>query len=144
MTWGLRLAFAAAFLAALWGLHHYIDRGGYERAQAEHAAALAVENENNRELGRIMQRAADHVQEKKDAQNRAIADRLSAALVELQNRPDRRSDATAETSPCKGASGAELSVRDSAFLEGQAARGDRLRAALSACYEQYDAVKMAP
>ena len=47
MTLYLKLAIAAAILAALWGLHHYIDKGGYDRRVAEENAAIIKATKEN-------------------------------------------------------------------------------------------------
>jgi len=39
MTLYLKLTVVAALIAALYGAHHYIDKGGYNRANKENAAA---------------------------------------------------------------------------------------------------------
>lgn len=69
---------------------------------------------------------------------RIAADR-DRAVRELRNRPERMPEAS--RSACQGGTGAELSSRDSEFLEGLAARADGLRAALAECQGWIDAAK---
>lgn len=67
--------------------------------------------------------------------------RLSAALASLRNRPERPASAgqlSSAAADCKGATGAELYQGDGEFLARIAARADEQRAALAACYQQYD------
>lgn len=141
MSLYIRLAAILALLAGLWWLHNHIDQGGYDRRVSEEQAALVIAEAQAREVTRLRQRAADHIKDEQDAKYRDIAARLSVALDSLQNRPDRRPDAASDTSTCAGTSGAELSRPDGRFLEGEAARADRIRAALDACYRQYDSLK---
>lgn len=81
----------------------------------------------------------------KDTTNEIAAINASrdAALDELRGRPSRL-DATTSTTiagTCTtplGGSGAFLFREDAGFLIGEAARADRVRVSLKACYAQYD------
>lgn len=94
-------------------------------------------------------RQTEHAQQEQinDALRKQLADLgnvnagLSADLDRLRNRP-RRPTTVPQTSSatCAGSTGAELSREDAEFLAGEAARADKLRASLSACYSAYDAV----
>jgi len=78
----------------------------------------------------------------KNAEIKAIDSKLAAAIADgVRLRAERREPSPAIASACKGASGAELSRPDDQFLQGLAARADRIRSALDQCYKQYDAVK---
>jgi uncharacterized membrane-anchored protein YhcB (DUF1043 family) len=78
-----------------------------------------------------------------------IATRLADATRRLQQRPDRlpataqAGGAGAAPAACQGTTGAQLSRPDAEFLEREAARAEQLRAALSACYQAYDAAAAA-
>lgn len=75
----------------------------------------------------------------KDEQIKIIDGKLAAARADgMRLRAERREPSPAITSACKGATGSELSRPDAGFLSEQAARADRLRAALAQCYDQYD------
>ena len=76
------------------------------------------------------------IQESKDAKNRTVIARHLATIDELRNRPER----SVNSGACTGASGAELSRPDAGFLAGEAARAERQRNALEACYAQYDSL----
>ena len=69
----------------------------------------------------------------------AINARLSAALVQLRQRPARRPDVPEAATACRGATGADLSADDAGLLVREAARADILRTALGQCQAQYDA-----
>lgn len=97
---------------------------------------LATEQETRRIENRRQSMAAG-IQESKDAKNRAVIARQLALIDELRNRPERAVNPTT----CTGATGAELSRPDAGFLAGEAARADRQRNALEACYAQYDSLK---
>lgn len=71
-----------------------------------------------------------------ESQLRSISGRLADALVSLHNRPARLPEPA--RAACAGATGAELSGPDAAFLEREAARADTLRAALARCQGQTD------
>lgn len=108
------------------------------------AAAQLTKTEQARETERELQRFNQGAQNVKDAEYRRIAARLSDALRELRSRPDRLPEAA--RAACAGATGAELSGRDAAVLEGLAARADQLRAELAGCQDRewraYEALKM--
>ena len=85
-----------------------------------------------------LERQAAEIERAKDKQIRAINSRLSSTLEQLRQRPERLPDPPAA---CEGTTGAELSRPDADFLAREAARADRLRQALAACYQQYDEVR---
>ena len=82
------------------------------------------------------QKAADQIRKEKDAQIASINNQLADALIGLRKRPDRTQSANAG----QGGTGLSLSAQDAEFLDREAARADVLRTALSACYQQYDAL----
>jgi hypothetical protein len=83
------------------------------------------------------QDAADKIRKEKDAQINAINNQLFNALSQLRSRPSR---SQYSTNNGQGGTGLSLSAEDGSFLEREAARADKLRSALSACYQQYDEV----
>lgn len=85
---------------------------------------------------RAAQIATDKVRKEKTREVEAINNRLNAALVELRNRPTR----TELSSNGQNGTGSSLSAEDAGFLIGEAARADKIRIALDACYKQYDEV----
>jgi hypothetical protein len=74
----------------------------------------------------------------RDAEMQSINDQLVSALGELRKRPSRLSAPTGAT--CQGGTGASLYAEDATAALGEAARADRLRAALSECYGYLDAL----
>ena len=96
--------------------------------QAQQAATQALQEQH--------QAAADQIRKEKDAQIASINTQLANALSQLRSRPSRTQDAANG----QGGTGVSLSAEDSIFLEREAARADILRTALSACYDQYDAL----
>lgn len=69
---------------------------------------------------------------------------INANLVndidKLRSRPTRLSMPRNTSANCAGATGRELSRPDAGFLIGEAARADRLRDALTACYAAFDSI----
>jgi len=96
--------------------------------QAQQAATQALQEQH--------QAAADQIRKEKDAQIASINTQLADALVKLRERPSR----TQASSNGQGGTGLSLSAEDASFLTREAARADILRTALSACYDQYDAL----
>lgn len=92
----------------------------------------------------VLQDAAQRLRSVKDAEIRDVNARLSAALVELRNRPARPAPG-ADQVPGAGATppggtGASLFREDAEFLVREAARADEIRAALKQCTALYDEV----
>jgi hypothetical protein len=85
------------------------------------------------------------LEEVKNAQLKTIDQRLADALADgMRHRAERRPDlpgASAAASACAGGTGAGLSRPDAGFLDGEAARANRIRAALEQCYAQYEQVR---
>ena len=137
---GLAIGFGAAWNVQGWRMESEIAdlRANHaEAARAAEASARAKEQAAATTLATIEQKASD---EKK----RLSAD-LAAAYRELRNRPERPSggDVSKGAAAGVGCTGAALFRSDAAFLVGEAARADQLRAALSRCQAAYEqAVKL--
>jgi hypothetical protein len=102
------------------------------RNASKEAAQMAAQVKKDKEA----QQAVDKVRQEKNREIEAINTRLSAALVELRNRPTRQE----LSGNGQAGTGASLSAEDAGFLIGEAARADKIRSALSACYLQYEKV----
>jgi hypothetical protein len=85
----------------------------------------------------------DKIEKRKNGEIANVNARLRVALNELSERTSRNTTSQNPTD-CKGTTGTELSREDAAFLAREAARADRLRAALGACYIQYDEARSFP
>ena len=80
---------------------------------------------------------ADKIRTEKDAQIKAINNKLVDAISELRKRPSR----TEQASNGQSGTGATLYAEDAEFLIREASRADQIRIGLEACYKQYDAIK---
>ena len=120
------IAFAAGWQINSWRLE--------SRYQQEKLDILIQAKKDQERL----ERQAAEIERAKDKQIRAINSRLSSTLEQLRQRPERLPD---PAPACEGTTGAELSRPDAEFLAREAARADRLRQALAACYQQYDEVR---
>jgi hypothetical protein len=103
----------------------------YSADEKANAAAAFDASEQAREVERLASKTRQGIEDAKNAEIRVIRGRLDAAVERLRNRPDRLPEASRPA--CAGATGAELSGRDAAFLERLAARADDIRAELKAC-----------
>lgn len=142
-----------ALLAVLFGTHKVIVYKATTRAVEETRATMSAEynqrlleaSERAREREQVMVESADKIRKEKDAKIASLNGRLSTALDGLRQRPQRKTDSPSKDASapcdCTGATGAELSREDGSFLAREAARADRLRAALEQCYQQYDSVR---
>lgn len=126
----LYLAFAIAC-----GVSYGAGRWQQWRAdEKSHAADMALAAEKSRELERNAEKVNQRITDAKDKELRSVRARLDVALERLRQRPERLPEAARPA--CEGATGAELSGRDAAFLERLAARADGLRAELKACQDR--------
>lgn len=139
----LMLAVAAA---AIWG-HGWL--AGAEHGEDKLNAYKAdVDRQTLIQAARSLKASTKLLQDgitREKAKNDEINDinrRLSIAVADsVRYRAERRRVATPNpTTPasCDGATGAELSRPDAEFSVREAARADRIRAALKTCYEQYN------
>ncbi len=69
-----------------------------------------------------------------------INSKLNDDLDKLRKRSTRTSLSNSAKSICKGATGEYLSSEDSGFLTREAARADKIRAALETCYTYADSI----
>lgn len=112
----------------------WVKGRGYEKQQWEVAVAKNTEK---------AKQAQDKLQGEHDEATKDLLKKLNgyrvfsdALIVSLSARPDRVSDTPRPD--CAGATGAELSRRDGEFLAREATRANECRAALTACYADYD------
>ena len=112
-----------------------IGYGRYEHNAFEEYKAKEIANAREKE--HQIQNATDQIRKDKDAQINSINNQLANALVELRSRPSRTSQISSNG---QNGTGLSLYAEDGSFLEWEAARADKLRTALEACYKQYDEV----
>jgi hypothetical protein len=120
------VACVLAIFAAGFGLG-YSRLSAYKLNQAGQAAKIEAQYQDQ----------AAKIEKEKNDQIDAINSKLSAALIQLHNRPSR----PAQASTPENGTGLSLYAQDASFLIWEAARADRLRTALEACYAQYDELK---
>lgn len=131
-------AIAAAVLFGLYTWFIYgagqdsIVAGMAETVQTAVKAARADEQLKQDKINTIAQEQYDEIA--------IINNRLNTDLDKLRNRPNRRHLPESARANCKGVTGAELSSEDGRFLVREAARADRFRTALKACYRYADSV----
>lgn len=106
--------------------------------QGEWDAARLAAKASAEQTERNWQDDAQVAQEMHDEELRAVNDRLADALERLRARPGRMPEASVPA--CNGATGAQLSGPDAAFLEREAARADSIAADLEACRAWVEAV----
>ena len=109
-----------------YGKYEAYKLDAYKIAQANAVHAKEVQSQED----------TDKIRKEKDAQINAINNQLADSLVQLRNRPSR----SQSSSNGQGGTGTTLYAEDAEFLIREAARADKIRTALDACYKQYDAV----
>jgi len=100
-------------------------------------AYIVAQKEVVQQKEREYQTAADQIRKQKDDKINAINNQLIDTISELRKRPSRAEQAN--NGSC--GTGTTLSAEDSEFLVREAARADKIRAGLEACYQQYDSIK---
>jgi hypothetical protein len=125
---------AAAGLALSAGAWIHGRSHGIEITEVRYAAQAAEANREARRFEQQRTREVQDAQDARDTQIRSINARLTDALDRLRERPGRLPEPS--RSACQGATGAELSGADAAFLERFSARADSLRAELAACQDR--------
>lgn len=145
-------SFSMGLGAGVYG-DHKVMQGRIDKINLAHAEELRVrevqrvkdEVAAREEERRLSLRVGEIEQEKVNevAKIRGDYERTISGLQQRANRkPTPASGTAAPVANCQGSTGAELSREDAVFLIGEAARANEQRAALSACYQAYDAVAL--
>jgi len=148
---GATLAVAAAGAGGLYKGHELgmaKVQQAWDKEKTKQYAAYAEAQEAARQKEQDLQASADKLRKDKDAEIRNINARAAALANSLRERPSRPtaeasavpSTASAGCAPTS-CTGAGLSREDAAFLAGEAARADELRAALKQCHAQYESLR---
>lgn len=151
-TWPIAVGALALGLAGGAALDHTIMSARIDRMEKatadidrQRAEIRAGDELEARQKEQTWAARVGQVEQEKTNENARIAARYATDLDSLRKRADRRPAPSGGTAPaatsCEGATGAELSRPDAEFLVSEAARADRQRAALGACYSAYDALK---
>ena len=128
-TW-LKLGGLVILSASMWYMGYSFEASRFAQYRADQVLQVQkIEHEQ--------QAATDQIRKQKDAQIEAINNQLVNAISELRKRPSR--PAEANLGSC--GTGATLYAEDGEFLIREAARADKIRSGLEACYKQYDAIK---
>jgi hypothetical protein len=126
----VKIGLCVVLLCGAGYLGYSLEAARFDRYKATIVAEKAT-------IEKAQQTAADQIKKEKDAQIEAINNQLVDAISELRKRPSR----TNQASNGQGCSGGSLYAEDAEFLIREAARADKIRAGLAACYDQYDALK---
>lgn len=139
----LVLGFSSGFAVEHWRLGKVIAE--IRQTQAETESQMQAVRADDERLARAnehdLSTKAIATEQGKQNEIATINARLSAALASLRSRPERPASAgklSSAAADCKGATGAELYREDAAVALGIARDADIQRAALAACYQQYD------
>ena len=108
----------------------------------EHAKAVAAAREKEQQL----QAQADHLRQEKDDEIRSINARAASLADSLRKRPERTAQASAVSSTASarpsGCTARELFREDAEVAVRLAREADELKAALTQCYAQYEALRL--
>lgn len=128
-TW-LKLGAGLAIAIFMWYSGYSFEASRFERYKAQQVVETQAKE-------REYQATADKIEKEKNAQINNINAQLVDAISELRKRPSRADKA----GNGQGGTGATLSAEDAEFLIREAARADKIRSGLDACYQQYDSIK---
>lgn len=132
------IGFSSGWLANGWRWAHKVDV-----MVAAQAQAVLEFTQKSRATEQVLTEQVTQFRDKKDAEIQIVRTQLDAALISLRDRPARSTSVPRAAPLSRAASGPDLSREDSEFLVREAARADEMRAALSACYANYDAARRA-
>lgn len=137
--WVILSVILAILGAAAGGEFHgrKVERTAWE-AKIQSARADAAEAARNDEKEK--QQGVNRALQEQNDNMAAVNAGLNRDLERLRQRSARRDMSGTASATCKGATGALLSREDAGFLVREAARADKLRAALKACYAYADTV----
>ena len=131
------LAFAAGGIAGEWDGARRANQRWEKKTAADYVESVKTALDTERFWQGVVNETARNY----EAKLVDVRRNLNIALDSLRSRPDRAPGVSeAPRADCAGGTGAELSRPDAEFLVGEAARADRLRAALDACYAVLDGV----
>ena len=113
-----------------------------QRVIAEQTKRAAAVEKTENDLRAAMATKEKESNEKLSAIDARLRSTVASLRIARKPRPASGS-VSAPARDCAGATGAELSDSDGAFLARESARADRAREALAACYGQYERGKLA-
>lgn len=128
---GLNTYVIYAGIAAILFIGGFVNGCSYHQSKAEQVI---------REKEHEYQQATNKIRKAKDEKINSINDQLLDAISELHERPGRAGE-TGNGQTTSGCNGSKLYAEDAEFLTREAARADKVRVGLEACYSQYEALK---
>jgi hypothetical protein len=94
-----------------------------------------------RNRDRSLLEASERLRKDRDAKVKDLNRKLQSVNAELQQRKERDSRESTNTTACSGATGAELSREDAEFLVREATRADEVVVQLNYCIAQYNKLR---
>lgn len=137
MYWKIGLVVAGFIIG--WFVNSWRLQTKIANLEKEYAQNVAAAYEQTRKIEAALTQKIEKIERKKNGEIANVNARLRVALNELSERTSRITTSTNPTD-CEGTTGRELSREDAEFLTREAARAERLRQALGACYVQYEEV----
>ena len=128
---GLNTYVIYAAIATILFVGGFVNGCSYHESKAEKVV---------REKEHEYQAAADQIRKEKDEKINSINTQLVDAVSELRKRPSRATETSAGQT-AGGCNGSQLYAEDGEFLEREAARAEKIKVSLLACYEQYESIK---
>lgn len=121
------------------GAQHEVTK--FDAYKAAQSAAIVAQVVKSAQATASIKSSALALEKAKDEKISAITAQRDRAISELRNRPERRPDMSGDAASCAGASGAELSRSDAAFLIGDYSAAAQFVAERNECIAKYNLVR---
>ena len=131
----------AVFAAWTAGVAYLMDQHGVTRCAKKVQDATLEATKKARKEEQEKQEKVNAIAKKQYDDISTINSKLIADLDRLHKRESRRNSTKDSKPRCEGTTGSSLSKEDAGFLTREAARADRIRSGLDACYKYADEIK---
>jgi hypothetical protein len=135
------LGLVAIGLIIGWTINGWRLNASIASLQASYAQERSTYLEEVRSREKRLNEVSEVLRKKRDDEIRNLNRRLQSLNAELQQRQKRDSRESTDTAACSGATGAELSREDAAFLAWEASRADSVVENLNYCISQYNSIR---
>jgi hypothetical protein len=142
--YGLLIRLGGTLLAGVligWVINGWRLNASIASLQASYAQERSTYLEEVRSREKRLNEVSEVLRKKRDDEIKNLNRRLQSLNAELQQRQKRDSRESTDTAACSGATGAELSREDAAFLAWEASRADSVVENLNYCISQYNSIR---
>ena len=124
-----------------WSINGWRLNASIASLKASHAEEVGRVLTEARNRDKSLLEASERLRKDRDAKVKDLNRKLQSVNAELQQRKERDSRESTNTTACSGATGAELSRQDAEFLVREATRADEVVVQLNYCIAQYNKLR---